>query len=296
MGGKKLMTNYAVCKNCSKYIQFNHSATNQLSRHKCNNGNTQTTISLFTDNGSSSSSIRNRFLPVKVTREDIMKVRDGVSKFVALDIRPFSAVEGDGLKEMIKSVVEGCNKYENLNDSDVDRLLPSHQTVARHIDVTHLNAKAIMKTDFQKALKFPGGFSCTADEYTDQYKSNVYLGITASLNLIENDKIQRKSYIVHLNKISGKAGEVIFDAVLKCFAELGVNEDQVVNNIVWVTDRGPNITKAFRIKNATRLNCYAHLINNIVRHMCNDEPQMKKIIDDSSTLVRYMKTSTIDCS
>lgn len=297
LDGKKHMTNFAMCKRCATYIQFNHSATTQLTRHKCEKyDRTQTLCTSFSQERSCPGPGHSKQdnLPAKVTQEDIMKVREGCAKFIALDIRPFFAVEGEGFKALLKSIIEICNKYDNLNENDIVRLLPGRLTMARYIEKIEANVKAIMKTDFQKAIDCSGGFSCTADEYTDCYKSNTYLGITASLNFVENGKIQRKSYVVYLNKVPNKTGSALITAAKDCFADLGVNENQMNNNIVWVTDRGSNIKNAF--KDAKRLNCFAHIINNIVREMADNEVTVKKMINDALTLVRYMKTSSIDCN
>lgn len=46
-----------------------------------------------------------------------------------------------------------------------------------------------------------------------------------------------------------------------------------------------------------RLNCYCHILNNIVKRMCAVE-QVKKIVDDTSSLVSYIRSSGLgtDCA
>lgn len=57
----------------------------------------------------------------------------------------------------------------------------------------------------------------------------------------------------------------------------------------YLTDRGPNV-KFDNDDVINRLNCLCHILNNIVRYMCAIEP-VKKIIDDTSTLVTYVRNS-----
>lgn len=54
-------------------------------------------------------------------------------------------------------------------------------------------------------------------------------------------------------------------------------------------NRGPNL-KINDDDIINRLNCYCHILNNIVAHMCAIDP-VKKIIDDTSSLVSYVRNS-----
>lgn len=277
--GVNNITNFAQCKNCMKFVQYNRSSTTQLSRHKCD-GWPQFTIE--------------QCLRPRVTKEDITAIRDAAAKFIALDIRPFYALEGDGLKDLLLTFAKITRKYGNLNKLEINRLLPRRLTISRYIHDKFLQSKAMMIDDFQRALEFPGGFSCTTDIYTDCHKSNSYLGITASLNLVVNGKIVHKRYVMNLDKLDAvsKTGEAIFGAIKACFASFQISEEQLTKQIIWVTDRGANIRNA--LEKCTRLNCYAHILNNIVKYMCDKETDIKKMVSDGSALVRYMKTAAVD--
>lgn len=157
-----------------------------------------------------------------------------------------------------------------------------------------MQAKAMIIDDFQRALKCPGGFSCTTDLYTDCFKSKSYLGITASLNLLENGKIKQKRYVVNLDelKVVQKTGENISKAIMNCLSSFHITETQMIEQITWVTDRGSNMKTA--LEKCKRLNCYAHIINNIVKYMCDKEPEVKRMVANASSLVRYMKLASLD--
>lgn len=180
---------------------------------------------------------------------------------------------------------------------DFDRLFPHRSAVTRHVKSKSMQAKAMMIDDFKRALDCPGGFSCTTDLYTDCFKSRSYLGITASLNLLDNGKIKHKRYVVNLDVINvvEKTGENIFKAITNCLSSFHITEKEIIEKITWVTDRGSNTMKS-ALEKCKRLNCYAHIINNIVKYMCEKEPDVKKMVANGSSLVRYIKLASLDNS
>lgn len=59
--------------------------------------------------------------------------------------------------------------------------------------------------------------------------------------------------------------------------------------------RGPNV-KFDDDELLNRINCYCHLLNNVVEHMCAIAP-VKEIIDKTSSLVSYVRAAGlgVDC-
>lgn len=62
--------------------------------------------------------------------------------------------------------------------------------------------------------------------------------------------------------------------------------------VVFVTDRGPNIRAALR--DYQQVNCIAHIINNIVREMCGKVEIVKELVSEVASFVRYMKKSSLN--
>lgn len=93
-----------------------------------------------------------------------------------------------------------------------------------------------------------------------------------------------------VNSLS-KTADVIFEEIKSALKTFDVSQEQLQKNIFWTTDRGGNIRSA--ISNCKRLNCYAHLINNIVKHMCKSNDAIT-IVKDASALVKFMKTSGLN--
>lgn len=282
INGEEVMTNFAKCKKCSGYVQFYGSTTTQLKRHRCEN--TQPQINEYMQNRSHTN----------ISQNDITEIHNAASKFIALDIRPFSAVDGDGLRTLVWTVAKIARKYRNLTDKDIERLIPHRSTVSRNVSNVSRQAIAMITEDFKRALECPGGFSCTTDLYSDCFKCNTYLGITASLNCLCEGKITQKRYVIHLDKIEEvkKSAANIWKAIKECFNLYKVSEQQIIENITWVTDRGLNIKNA--LDKCKRMNCYAHIINNIVKYMCEKDSEMKDIVSNGASLVRYMKLATVD--
>lgn len=69
-----------------------------------------------------------------------------------------------------------------------------------------------------------------------------------------------------------------------------MNEDEVKEHVLFLSDRGANIK--YRLINAgfIRLTCYAHIIHNLVSHMLS-EKRVKEIIQQCSVLSSYVKNS-----
>lgn len=111
-------------------------------------------------------------------------VRDAATEFIVRDIRPFYALEGEGLQNLLKTMIHVGKKYPRLALDYIKRLIPSRFTMRRHTDKKTIDAIKMIKTDLAKSIQSVGGFSCTLDLYSHRYRCNTYLCITARLNII----------------------------------------------------------------------------------------------------------------
>lgn len=85
-------------------------------------------------------------------------------------------------------------------------------------------------------------------------------------------------------------GEVLVNRILEVFKEYGIDEHEVKNKVVFVSDRGPNIKYGLINAGFMRLTCYCHIIHNLVSAMFA-EPRVKDTIQDASSLSSYVKNS-----
>lgn len=278
----KLIENYVRCQRCSKFVAYNGVTTSKLLNHKCQNLSQPTIqgfLSISNNNGA------------KFSKNDIDAVRDAAAKFVVKDIRPFYAVEGEGLQDLIKTIAKINRKHPNLSDADIERLIPSRKVVRSHVDVKGILAQEIIKKDLVRAIETTGGFCLMIDLYTDKFKSNSYLGMVAKLNFIEGDEIYRRVYVLNLDVMRSvqKRGEEVRNEIIKILKKFDLTEQHMIENITWITDRGGNIRVA--LEKCVRINCFSHLINNLVEHMCKHVKPVKDLISDAASLVRYLKKS-----
>lgn len=271
---------YVVCIKCCDFVEYNGSTTSNLINHKCNT---------------------NRFKSINYQSEErarqfnpnhIQKIRDALVKFVTLDIRPFYAIEGEGLMDLLIVMAEFGNMYSSLTQAELRKLIPSRRTIKRDTEAVAEEMKNEIALRFREALDYPGGFSCTIDIWTENHTHISYLGITAHLSVIKNKKISRSQYVFHVDAIneSHLTGDNIYTNVEKVFREYGVKKEEIESKITFISDRGKNIVAA--LSTCPRINCYAHLLNNLVHSMCETKAA-ETIITNCSSLVRYINKSSL---
>lgn len=275
---------WAQCILCQEFAKYNGVTTSGLKAHKCEK--TQRDLTSFFEPSSSSSSTKITF-----TKNDFNVIRDATIKFVAKDIRPISAIDGRGIRDLIYEMVSIGIKYPKITISDIDRLLPSPRTLGRHLVKRAELSIDKIKYDLNRALNTVGTFSSSIDLYKDRYQSISYLGISCKYNIYENDCIVQKEIIIHVDNVDEEkiTGIILRNKIEKVYGEFGLTVEQIRQNIVWITDRGGNVKNSLADFNV-RLNCYAHLINNIVKHMCGEET-VAKIIKNASSVVKFFKKS-----
>lgn len=279
----EIIKDWVQCSQCLRFLKYNGRTTTGLKKHICSvKDNMSTTLDSFLSITSNST--------FRFTESDKKIIRDGAEKFIVQDLRPYFALEGDGLRSFLRAAIQIGKRYPTITEKDIDKLVPSRRTMKRHVNEKAETAINLIKNDFKKAIETVGGFSCTADLYSDKYKQKHYLGITAKLNIFENDSIFQKEYIIYLNelKCAKKIAENIKKEIDIIFAEFDITNDQIRENITWTTDRGGNIRNA--LSAGERFNCFAHMTNNIVETMCQAE-DIKDMITNAAALVRYMKKS-----
>lgn len=232
--------------------------------------------------------------PTKISKTHADMLKNAAVQFVCEDLRPYCAIEGNGLFNLVSAAMELGKKYPNITSNDLKCLLPARNTVQRAVTLKASDAKAMIKSELHEAYSLAGSFACTADLWSDSYRQNSYLGVTAHINLMDQHKIIPKRFVLSHIEIEEdcKTREVIETHLFKILMEYGFNREQIQNNIYFVTDRGPNF-KA--LKNIHRANCFAHMTNNTVQAVCN-EKKLKTMLSDAKSLVKYMKRTGMDQS
>lgn len=81
--------------------------------------------------------------------------------------------------------------------------------------------------------------------------------------------------------------------ILDIFKEYGLTNDEVKQNVIFVSDRGPDIKYGLIRNGFKRLTCYAHIIHNLVSKMLT-EPSVMRVVEMCATLSSYVKNTGLN--
>lgn len=146
----------------------------------------------------------------------------------------------------------------------------------------------------QKFLCTNGG-AISVDMWIDDYRRIPYIGITCQFLEEKENELVLHDRVLCVRAVSvdeTKTGEFIFAEVVKVMMEFSLLEAFNAGKIVVITDRGKNIINAFKNKN-DRINCFIHLINNIVQSCCKLS-SVVSILSPVRSTVRYMKVTGLN--
>lgn len=275
-----VVNNFALCFHCKGFIAFNGKTTSQLLAHKAK----------CTSNPLSMDQLEDSRIIFK--QAELAELRDAAAKFVVKDFRPFYALEGDGLIDLLYAIIQLALRYQKMTRSDIKKCLPSRNTIANHIRSLAEKATVLIRYQLRAAIEKSGGFAVTADAGTEQFNSTPLLSLTAHILREGNTSLHLDVFTIDVHEIQdiSHTGLAFRRAILEIFSKLGINEEEVKKYVCFVTDRGPNIRLA--VADFENEACVAHLYNNVVGCMI-DTSTMKTIIKDASKLVRFVKVSHI---
>lgn len=138
----------------------------QLSRHKCDViGGIQQYIKLYSEVIDKKINV-----PKQLKDETIEKC----VKYCCMDIRPMSAIEGNGFKNFGQFLLGVGAKFGKI---DINDILPHPTTVTRHINKT---TNEFRNNIFKNLFFIINKKYCasTCDMWTDNYRKNSYMSIT----------------------------------------------------------------------------------------------------------------------
>jgi hypothetical protein len=180
---------FASCHDCKKTFVYNsNSGTSHLIHHSCvsNLAQISTTSSMKQTTIEQSLTIHK-----SLTADQSTTVKDLISRWICTNIRPFSIIEDDGLKQLIQECIRlgMCfilcilfsyiclgSLYGNIN---VDNILRSRTVISDHIhklaDQSRQQIKLILQEPFQSRC-----LSISPYFWSDKYRQISYLGVTAT--------------------------------------------------------------------------------------------------------------------
>lgn len=214
---------FFYCIKCGqiKYIRSEGSTT-QLLRHEC-------IVAYINATAESSTKIDANF---------IQKLNIAAAKFVCLDLRPMNALEGYGVREIFRAGIELGKCYPKVKTANLAAHFPSRKSAKTIIATEAEIAKERIKIIFKSAI-LKGGFGCTLDLWSDKYKHNSYMGMTANVYISTDECIELKRIVFNMQNITEivKSRELIKSKILGVFKDFGVNRNEIKNFITFTTDR-----------------------------------------------------------
>lgn len=238
------------------------------------------------------------FLPInpqekaKISEKYTEQVNETAVRFVCNDLRPIWAVELAGMHNYLSTAIELGRAYPHLPKESLMATLPKRTTVRRMIERKVVNVKQMLTDKLREAINTCGGFSCTFDLWTDNFRQKCYLAGTAHLNRVGDKAIIHERFVIAMIEVEEeqKTKVVVENKMFESLQEFQISSEETKTKVNIVTDRGAQFKAMDSIK---RANCFAHMLNNVVKAMCL-EPSVKQIIEDSSKLVKYIKRSGLN--
>ena len=176
---------------------------------------------------------------------------------------------------LVNKLIQTGATYGNFT---AESIIHTPQTVSNHTSLVADDKRHKLRTYLAKQSK--QGVAITADIWIDDFKKNSYLGM--NVHFIESGAIRERTLCVQ--EIKGPQNvENVFSVMKTILDEFSIE----MKNVVFVTDRGGNRkvlvfnsstnSKPFHFTSGNlilalkepniRINCTAHLINNIVHTM-----------------------------
>lgn len=192
-------------------------ATTQLLRHPC---------------------VANPNNPMKIDQSDFENLKIAGAKFVSLDLRSFNSVACPGFHEIVWAGVRLGQKYPNLTKDELIQNFPDRQTIKQTVTKEAFDSKEYMKCLLKKAID-QGGLGCFLDLWTDRYKHNSYMAITANFYIVQDEHIEQKRFIIDMGNITEivKSKEVIKQHIVDVFDGYGITREEIKSSVVFTTDR-----------------------------------------------------------
>lgn len=288
---------YVQCMECKKLIKhdMHKSGTTHLSRHS----------EAHAADKATEPPRKQRKVTEFVKRKTILSAQDKASLhsamgyFCARDIRPFSAVDGPGFKQLAQQFINIGKKYGNVEVSDV---LPSRTTVSELCAVETKQCRQDLVARINEFCNSHGILGITTDMWQEEYKKKNFVAIT--VHMIEKEvMVSRVLQVYQFPYDEQKTAENIRASLHKITDALGIND--MTQHFYYVTDEGANIKAALNSK-YRRIACSCHCLSTGLKHALPGGPGDKgdteelqaldKVIDEVKKLVRYVKKSGLNAA
>lgn len=136
-----------------------------------------------------------------VSQEDKERLKLAAAKFVIKDIRPYIAVQGNGLLDLCFACVEFGKKYRKATHEDLVTSMPSRNTVRNTVtEIAERSRKDISKL-FKKAIA-TGGIGATTDTWSDDFMKRTYISVVAHVATYENEVLEYHRFVLCTSEVT----------------------------------------------------------------------------------------------
>jgi len=114
---------------------------------------------------------------IEIKSNDKASLLNACVKFSCYDLRPFSAIKGEGFLELAQIFIDLGSKYGSFN---ISHTIPTPRTISRNITKIANEKKAILKDKILKPIieSHCPSISFTTDLWTETYKGYGYIGLS----------------------------------------------------------------------------------------------------------------------
>lgn len=278
--GKVKINDIVACFACKKVYSYtgHKSGTSNLLKHSCEIGQSSIITYLSTKRDAKVPEV-----PPNLKTVATEKLINLVSK----DILPFEVACGSGFLETAQFLIDVGAKYGAVSAKE---LLPHPTTISRNLKETAERLRETVSEEVKNVFRKVGG-ALTVDLWTDSYRKMNYMGVTAHYINYEGKLEDRVLCTRNFESEIKKTGENIRLELIKILRSFDLFS--AVNNIVFVTDRGPNIVAALR--QYKRLSCSAHILNTVLEHTTRDandeDSDVQRLIHSCRAVTTFFKRS-----
>lgn len=199
------------------------------------------------------------------------KLNNCLLYMICKDHQPFSIVENEGFKNLMKAVAP---QYK----------LPSRTTLRRWLDNKY---EAVSET-FRKKLSTIADLTLTTDIWSDTLNMKSFIGITVHFG-IDVNLISVTLGVYELDE--RHTSQYISEMLLRTCEEWGINKDNVT---AVVTDNAANMVKAIELAFGKKkhIPCFAHTLN-LVAEGTMACSEWQNIVSKIKSIVTWIKQSCI---
>lgn len=172
-----LIDKWVWCVHCKQTVPYYSNTTNRQLQHQKNCPKKP-----FTEGGGESN--------ITFKLNELNQLRDSAAKYVVSDVRPISAIAGEGLIQLIYSAIQLGWRYPHMNIADLKNALPSRNSLIPRVKELAENGLKLLGRKIHDAINVSGKFAATTDMWTELNNSTLTMALTFHFFTVEEAGIK----------------------------------------------------------------------------------------------------------